>query len=230
METRSAGIRQAAVSCLLLAMMMAVFFALAGRIDIPRAWVFFAATFLYLSASTAAIYRYNPELLAMRLTIRREGSKAWDEILMRAINLTAMLVVPAVAGLDVGRYRWSQLGVLHAGLGLLLFVVSSVLIVWAMVENPFFEATVRIQADRGHYVVSTGPYGFVRHPGYLSGILWTSSIPLIIGSLYAYIPVALYSAMMILRTHLEDKTLHVELAGYADYAKRVRYRLLPGVW
>jgi protein-S-isoprenylcysteine O-methyltransferase Ste14 len=144
--------------------------------------------------------------------------------------MTAMLLVPGVAGLDVGRYRWSQLGFLHAGLGFILFVVSSVLIVWAMVENPFFEPTVRIQGDRGHRVVSTGPYGIVRHPGYISGILWTFFIPLVIGSLYTFVPVALYSALMILRTHLEDRTLQDELAGYVEYVEKVRYRLFPGVW
>ena len=79
-------------------------------------------------------------------------------------------------------------------------------------------------------MVSTGPYGIVRHPGYLSGILWMSSIPLVIGSLYAFVPVALYSALMVLRTHLEDITLHEELTGYPQYAERVRYRLLPGIW
>jgi protein-S-isoprenylcysteine O-methyltransferase Ste14 len=149
---------------------------------------------------------------------------------MRTCNLTGLLIVPAVAGLDVGRYRWSSLGIYYAVLGLIMMVVSSVLINWAMIENPYFEPTVRIQEDRGHRVVSTGPYGIVRHPGYLSGILWMSSIPLVIGSLYTFVPVALYSALMILRTHLEDRTLQDELAGYADYAGKVKYRLFPGVW
>lgn len=162
--------------------------------------------------------------------MRREGSKAWDEVLMRACNLTGLLLVLAVAGLDVGRYRWSSLGVYYALFCLVLMAASSILINWAMIENPHFEPTVRIQEDRGHRVVSPGPYGFVRHPGYLSGILWVSAVPLIVGSLYAFVPVALYSALMILRTHLEDRTLHEELAGYPEYAERVRYRLLPGIW
>ena len=132
--------------------------------------------------------------------------------------------------MDVGRYGWSSLGVQYAVLGLIMMVVSSVLINWAMIENPHFEPTVRIQEDREHRVVSTGPYGIVRHPGYISGILWMSSIPLMIGSFYTFVPVALYSALMILRTYLEDRTLQVELAGYAEYAEKVRYRLLPGVW
>lgn len=230
MDARGAALKQMTVSTVMLAVMMAVFYASAGRTDIPRSWLLFGVTFVHFVGSTLALARHDPELLAQRLTVRREGSKAWDEVLMRAGNLTGMLLVPAVAGLDVGRYRWSSLGVYHALLGLVLMAASSILLNWAMIENPHFEPTVRIQEDRGHRVVSSGPYGFVRHPGYLSGILWMSAIPLIVGSLYAFVPVALYGALMVLRTHLEDRTLHEELAGYPEYAERVRYRLLPGVW
>lgn len=230
LDARGAVMKQMTVSTVLLAVMMAVFYASAGRTDIPRSWLLFGVSFVHFVGSTLALARYDPELLVQRLTVRREGSKAWDEVLMRAGNLTGMLLVPAVAGLDVGRYRWSSLGVYYALLGLVLMVASSILLNWAMIENPHFEPTVRIQEDRGHRVVSSGPYGFVRHPGYLSGILWMSAIPLIVGSLYAFVPVALYGALMVLRTHLEDRTLHEELAGYPEYAERVRYRLLPGIW
>lgn len=230
LDVRGAVMKQMTVSTVLLAVMMAVFYASAGRTDIPRSWLLFGVSFVYFVGSALVLARYDPELLVQRLTVRREGSKSWDEVLMRAGNLTGLLLVPAVAGMDVGRYGWSSLGILYAVLGLIIMVVSSVLINWAMIENPYFEPTVRIQEDRGHRVVSSGPYGFVRHPGYLSGILWMSAIPLILGSLYAFVPVALYSALMILRTHLEDRTLHEELAGYPEYAERVRYRLLPGIW
>jgi protein-S-isoprenylcysteine O-methyltransferase Ste14 len=210
--------------------MIAVFFVSAGRFDLPRAWMFFGAVFFYMMLSIMALYRYSPELLVQRLQLRREGSKTWDEVLMRAYNLTAMLVVPAVAGLDVGRFGWSRLEAFSAALGFIVFVFSSVLINWAMIENPYFEPTVRLQEDRGHRVVTAGPYSLVRHPGYLSGILWAFSIPLMIGSLYTFAPVIFYSALMILRTYLEDRTLHDELTGYAEYADGVRYRLFPGVW
>jgi protein-S-isoprenylcysteine O-methyltransferase Ste14 len=230
LDVRSAVIKQVAVSTVLAAVMMGVFYASAGRTDLPRSWLLFAVLFVYFVGSALALARYNPELLAQRLTVRREGSKSWDEMLMRASNLTGMLLIPAVAGLDVGRYGWSSLGIQYVVLGLIVMAASSVLLNWAMIENPYFEPTVRIQEDRGHRVVSTGPYGVVRHPGYLSGILWMSSLPLIIGSLYTFVPVALYSALMMLRTYLEDRTLHEELVGYADYAEKVRYRLFPGVW
>ena len=225
-----AVVKQIVVSTVMMGVMMAVFFASAGRRDIPRAWLFFGAAFVYFVASTLALYRFNPELLIARLTLRREGSKTWDEILMRAANLMGMLLIPAVAGLDLGRYGWSSLDIIYVVPGFVLFILGAVLITWAMIVNRYFESTVRIQEDRDHEVVSTGPYRFVRHPGYLSGILWMSSVPLILGSLYTLLPVMIYSVMMILRTHLEDRTLRDELPGYAEYAERVRFRLVPWVW
>ena len=229
-DVRSAVIKQATVSTVLLAVMMAVFYASAGRTDISRSWLLFSVSFVNFVGSTLVLAKYNPELLIQRLTIRRKGSKAWDEVLVRVSNLTGLLLVPTVAGLDVGRYGWSSLGIQYAVFGLIMMAASSVLTNWAMNENPYFEPTVRIQEDRGHRVVSTGPYGIVRHPGYLSGIMWMSSIPLVLGSLYTLVPIALYSALMILRTQLEDRTLKEELTGYAEYAEKVRYKLFPGVW
>ena len=214
----------------MMGVMMTVFFTSAGRRDLPRAWLFFGATFIYFVASTLAVYKFNPELLIARLTLRREGSKTWDEVLMRVANLTGMLLLPAVAGLDVGRYGWSSLDLIYIVPGFALFILGATFLTWAMIVNRYFESTVRIQEDRDHEVVSTGPYEFVRHPGYLSGILWMSSIPLIIGSLYTLIPVMIYGAMMVLRTHLEDRTLRDELPGYSEYAERVKYRLVPWVW
>lgn len=230
MEARNAVVKQTVLSTAMLAIMMAVFYVSAGRTDIPRSWFLFCVVFIYFVASHLVLYRYNPGLLIQRLKIRRKGSKKWDEVLMRANNLTALLLVPVVAGLDVGRYLWSSLGLPYAVVGVVSLVVASVLLNWAVIENPYFEATVRIQDERGHHVVTTGPYAIIRHPGYLSGILWLASIPLILGSLYAFAPVALYTVLMSLRTYLEDRTLQEELPGYAEYVERVKYRLFPGIW
>ena len=229
-KMKRAGIKQVLLSSLLLIIQMIIFFLSVGHINVSRAWMFFGATFVYLSVSTVVLYRFNPELIVHRLRRKREGSKLWDEILMRASNLMVMLVVPAVAGLDVGRFQWSSISIHFAVVGFVLYFFSSVLINWAMIVNPHFEATVRIQKDRDHQVISTGPYKIVRHPGYLSGILWTLSIPLIIGSIFTFIPVAIYTLLMIVRTLLEDRTLSEELTGYSEYAKRVRYKLFPGIW
>jgi protein-S-isoprenylcysteine O-methyltransferase Ste14 len=230
MEARKAVVKQTMLSTAILGIMMAIFYASAGRTDIPRSWFLFGVAFIYFVVSNLALYRYNPSLLIQRLKIRREGSKTWDEVLVRVSNLTAMLLMPAVAGLDVGRFRWSSLGLPYAVVGIVFLVFASVLVNWAMIENPYFEPTVRIQNDRGHHVVTTGPYAIIRHPGYLSGILWVASIPLILGSLYAFAPFSLYTVLMSLRTYLEDKTLQEELPGYAKYSETVRYRLFPWIW
>jgi len=168
--------------------------------------------------------------LIQRLKTRRKGSKKWDEVLVRLSNLPAFILIPLISGYDVGRYEWSSLGQIYNILGYVSLLVSFVLLNWAMVVNPFFEKTVRIQEERDHSVISSGPYAYVRHPGYLAGILWVGSNPLILGSLYALVPFFLYFALMITRTYLEDRTLRDELVGYREYADRVRYRLIPGIW
>ncbi len=139
-------------------------------------------------------------------------------------------IVPFVMGLDVGRYHWSSLGLWATVLGNVIFSFGWILLMWAMLANPHFEATVRIQTDRHHRVVTAGPYAVVRHPGYVGASLWALGSPLIVGSAYGLIPAGITVGLLVLRTCLEDKTLQAELPGYAEYAKQVRYRLLPGIW
>jgi protein-S-isoprenylcysteine O-methyltransferase Ste14 len=222
--------KQTLLSSTMLAIMMFIFFSAAGTTNLPRSWYFFTVAFIYFLLSNITLYKYNPNLLIQRLKIRRKGSKKWDEILVRVSNLTALILIPIITGLDIGRYDWSNLGQSYLILGYVLLGGSSVLINWAMVVNPFFEATVRIQEEREHRVISSGPYAFVRHPGYLSGILWVGSIPLILGSFYGLFPFLLYSGFIVLRTYLEDEVLFEELSGYREYALKVRYRLFPGLW
>jgi len=224
-----AGIKQLLLASVMLVIQMVIFLISAGHVDGPRPWIFFGASFLHYSISTAVQYKLNPELLVQRLKRRRKGSKLWDEILMRATNLTVLVAVPAVAGLDIGRFQSPSLDILFALVGFVLFAISTILLNWAMAVNPHFEPTVRIQKDRDHKVITCGPYKMVRHPGYLAGILFTLSIPLIIGSVFTLIPSGIYSLLMITRTSLEDRVLHKELEGYSEYAKRVRYRLFPGI-
>ena len=102
--------------------------------------------------------------------------------------------------------------------------------VWSMAANAFFSMIVSIQKDRGHTVVTDGPYRYVRHPGYAGSILFTIATPLVLGSLWAFIPCGLAAALFVVRTALEDRTLQEELPGYKEYAQQTRYRLLPGIW
>lgn len=223
------GIKQLILASVMLLVQIMVFFAAAGHIDV-RPWILFGASFLHYSIGTALQCMLNPELVVQRLKTRREGSKLWDEILMRATNLTVLILIPLVAGLDVGRFHWSELDFHYAALGLTLLFSSTVLLNWAMIANPYFEPTVRIQKDRGHKVITSGPYRIVRHPGYLAGILYALSIPLVVGSVFTFIPVGIYALLIGVRTLLEDRTLHEELNGYSEYANVVKRRLLPGLW
>jgi len=226
---RVAAVKQLIVAYVLGSVQIAIFFVSAGHIAF-RPWIFFGASFVHYSVSTLVQYRLNPGLLVARFKIRREGSRLWDEVLVRLSNLVAMIAVPVVAGLDVGRFHWSSLDFYFVFFGLFLFAVSTFLLNWAMVVNPFFEPTVRIQKERGHKAVTTGPYRFVRHPGYLAGLLYILSVPLIIGSAYAFVPAGVYVVLFIIRTSLEDGVLLKELDGYPQYAREVRYRLIPWVW
>jgi protein-S-isoprenylcysteine O-methyltransferase Ste14 len=174
---------------------------------------------------------HNPELLNHRgQGKKKKDAKPWDRALVPVYGVPAFYVLPVVMGLDVGRYGWSHLGAWAAAVGTLLFAAGSVVLTWAMLVNTHFETVVRIQTDRGHKVVTTGPYGLVRHPGYVGAGLWALGTPLIVGSAYGLIPAALAVITLVVRTALEDRTLGAELPGYADYAARTRHRLLPGIW
>lgn len=228
-RAKMAAVKQLILSSVMLFIQVVVFFVSAGNIAV-RPIIFFSASFLHYFFSIVIQYKLNPELLSVRLRIKREGSKLWDEILMRLSNLTVLIAVPTIAGLDVGRFYWSNLDFSFVALGLILFAISTFFLNWAMAVNPYFEPTVRIQKDRGHRVITGGPYKIVRHPGYLAGILYIFSTPLIIGSVLTFIPVVVYDILIIIRTSLEDRTLHRELEEYSRYAEKVRYRLIPWIW
>jgi len=229
-ELREVIVRSIIVTCLLLTMHLMIFFVSAGRLDLYQAGFYFGAIFAYSILNLAALAKFSPELLKQRLLRKREGSKLWDEVLMRACNIMLMFALPLIAGLDVGRFRWSSLSIYYVPLGFVLFIVGGFLTTRAMIENPYFETTVRIQEERSHHVITIGLYQVVRHPGYLGGLLLGVSIPFMIGSIFAFIPAGVYVLLMIIRTWLEDRTLQKELNGYLEYTKRTRHRLFPGIW
>ena len=145
------------------------------------------------------------------------------------INIGLTLTILATAGLDY-RFGWLPGMPLWINvLGVLMFVLGYAVFVWAMASNTFFSGFVRIQKDRGHAVVSTGPYQYVRHPGYIGGTLSILGVPLLLGSFWALIPASMFVCMLILRSGLEDRTLQTELVGYIKYTQDVPYRLIPGV-
>jgi protein-S-isoprenylcysteine O-methyltransferase Ste14 len=209
--------------------MLALFlFLSAGRWDWIMGWVLVAITALWVIATGLVVIPRYPELLAERLGPRK-GGKTWDTAIMGVVGL-GTIARYIVAGLDV-RSGWTT-GMPFAlqVIGLVIAALCYALVVWATGSNAFFALTVRIQKERGHAVATGGPYRFVRHPSYVGTILFELASPIMLGSWWALIPGGLDAILFVVRTALEDKTLQAELDGYKDYATRVRYRLLPGVW
>ena len=229
-EYKLAAFKQLLITSIFLLVQISIFFVSAGNINSQRPWLYFIAALIHYSVGTAVQYKLNPQLVVQRLKAKRQGSKLWDEILMRTSNLMIIVAIPAIAGLDVGRFQLSNIDMNFVPLGVVLIVSSSIILNYAMFVNIHFEPTVRIQKERNHKVITKGPYSIIRHPGYLAGILFSISIPLFIGSLITFIPVSIYMFLMIIRTWMEDKTLQKELEGYSEYSEQVRYRLFPGIW
>jgi protein-S-isoprenylcysteine O-methyltransferase Ste14 len=206
-------------------------FLAAGRWDWWPAWVLIAITLASSIISRVIMARRAPDLIMERARFAtQEGAKSWDKKLVPLVAIVGPMVMWIVAGLDV-RWGWSK--GMWAGwlpIGVIVTIASVAFATWAMAENRFFSAVVRIQTDRGHTVCESGPYRWLRHPGYAGGILADLAIPLVLGSWWAFIPGVLTTLLIVYRTALEDRTLQQELPGYAAYAQRTRYRLWPGVW
>jgi len=203
-------------------------FLAAGRLDWMSAWVFLALGTVVFFTAGLYVVRKNPEVVNERGK-GAQGAKTWDRILT-SIYALFLFAIYVVAGLDAGRFQWSAVPIIVQGLGGFGIVVGLLLIYWAMLANPFLAQVVRIQDERGHQTVSSGPYRYVRHPMYVGILVEYGATPLLLGSWLALIPFAIAGALLVLRTSLEDKTLLAELSGYSEYAQRVRFRLVPGVW
>lgn len=205
-----------------------VLFLPAGRWDWPWGWICFGLWAVYQLAGSLVTAWRNPELVNARGR-KPAVIQPWDRVIV-ALYPCLQWSTLAVAGLDVGRWRWAVLPEVAPWAGLPLFVFGAGLSAWAVACNRNFEAYVRIQTDRGHRVCAEGPYRYVRHPAYVAMLAMHTAIPLMLTSGWAFLPAGLVVGLFILRTGLEDRMLSRELQGYAEYQKRVRYRLLPGVW
>lgn len=200
----------------------------AGRIDWWPAWGAIAVMLGWITATAIVILRSNPDLLAERLG-PRQGAKPWDTAIMSTVGLV-QLVRYIVAGLDQ-RYGWTGgFPVAVQVAALIVCALGYALFVWATAANPFFSQIVRIQVERGQTVATGGPYHYVRHPAYAGAILYELAVPVLLASWWALAISGLNAILLILRTALEDRALQAELAGYVEYARQVRYRLLPGIW
>ena len=157
------------------------------------------------------------------------GTPVWDRVFVMVVQFLFVGIL-VVGGLDAGRYTWTSLPLWFQAAGLIFMIAGIVLLAWAMGQNPHFEATVRIQADQNHRVIETGPYRIVRHPGYVAGIVLFIGTALVLNSAWALLPAILSAATLVARTWAEDRFLHENLDGYRKFARRTRYRLVPGIW
>ena len=195
-----------------------------------EAWVYAVISTAGFILSRGLAAKRHPDILQERArSMELQDAKAWDRILAPVMALGSVVIL-VVAGFDK-LYGWSSpFSLFIKILALIVILLGYALGTWALMENRFFSGVVRIQTDRGHQVVTTGPYRFIRHPGYV-GVLWTYlALPLFLDSLWAFIPAVLTLAASILRTALEDATLQKELPGYKEYAQKTKYRLFPGIW
>jgi protein-S-isoprenylcysteine O-methyltransferase Ste14 len=214
-----------------LASMGLLLFTLAGKANILGFWIYIAVAILYQVISLLIIVPRYPAYIALAEArqVRRTDVKKWDTVILWALMGFTFLMY-GLAAWDLGHLHVGELPLWFAIPGVVLYIVSSMLNQWAMVHNPHFERSVRIQHERGHRAIQTGPYRYIRHPGYLGSVLFYVAFPLIVGSALALCGGVLGILGMLVRTSLEDRTLREELAGYAEYAREVRYRLMPYVW
>ena len=206
-----------------------IMFLIAGTTNWLWGWIFNIVHFLAWLMMTVVLIRQNPELLNARGK-RHRGEKRWDQIVVSIYGIDWIVMI-VLGALDM-RYGWTApISPVWYVIGNLLILAGFALTTWAMAVNRNFEAVVRIQDDRDHNVATSGPYRYVRHPGYTGVIIaFYFGMPLALGSLPAALAALFGLAIMVLRTALEDRTLHTELPGYVDFAQQTRYRLIPGVW
>ncbi len=195
-----------------------------------EAWIYAAVNIFGFILSRMLAARHHPDLLAERARfLQHKDAQPWDKILAPLVGVGGFSV-PCIAGLDK-LFSWSPS--FSTALKLIALAVILGGFAWgsyALVENRFFSGMVRIQSERGHQVVTSGPYRFMRHAGYAGALLTYLASPIFLDAYWAFIPAAVLTALLIIRTRLEDRYLKENLPGYAEYARRVRYRLIPGVW
>lgn len=231
MDERNAGLPGKLLTQILLwfAVTAALLFVPAGTLHWPSAGAYLALWLITGTWSGLVLAKENPDILRERMRpLRQQAQKDWDRPVLVAI-LLGWVALHVVAGLDF-RYDLSFVPLWLSVLGAVAFVSATYLIHFVMLENSYASPLVKVDAERGHKVISTGPYAWVRHPMYSGAILYFIGAPLLLGSWYALVVGLILIGILALRAVWEEQTLMAELAGYADYAKRVRYRMVPGVW
>ena len=221
-------VRRFVVVAVFIILQAVILFGAAGNVNWIWAWVFLAICVLTVVINGTIALRVHPGVIAERG--RMPQTAGWDKLVSGLGGLAMYILAPLVAGLDQ-RFHWTRgLSTTWNIVGAVGLAASWGLVAWAMISNAYFSTAVRIQTERGHTVCSSGPYRFVRHPGYVGFGLQIPATALLLGSLWT-VPVGIaVVVLMVIRTSLEDRFLQANLPGYAEYAQRVRYRLIPGLW
>jgi protein-S-isoprenylcysteine O-methyltransferase Ste14 len=206
----------------------AMLFIPANTVNWPAAWIYIIIYMCFGIIVVSWLRRNNPALLKERATFLKKTAHRWDKIIVvgSTVLFVALFFIP---GFDF-RYQWSQMPNILNIIGFVGIICSFILIFLVMRENAYLSRVVEIQKERGHTVITTGPYRYVRHPMYVGVIVMFFCTSLVLGSYYGFIPALLLTIVIGIRTHFEDKMLHEELPKYKEYAKKTRYRILPGIW
>ena len=220
----SVAIRATAQALFIVLVLAGILFGIAQRLDWLNAWLLIA---IYVVFLTLALIWAPPALIEERSRVA-PNTKGWDKIIL-ILNGVLLLAFLGVAALDAGRFR-HEMPFVATAIGIVAAICSGAVILSTVTSNPYLSRVARIQDDRGQTVITTGPYRFVRHPMYSALILLMFAIALILGSSLALIPAFVIGVLYVIRAALEDRMLRNELAGYSEYAARVRYRLIPGIW
>lgn len=227
-QNEKIGIKLVLKSISILLFFLAITFIIAGRIDYWEGWIFNGLNFFFIFI-TYIVLMDRKDMIKERLKPGK-GMKKWDRIYY-AISTPMFFIMFIVSILDAGRFYWiPSIPFIVILLGIILYIIGQIIVIWAKKANKFFSSVVRIQTDRKQTVCSRGPYKFVRHPGYLGGVIFTIGTPLLLGSFWGLIPAIIILLPVLIRTYLEDKTLQKELIGYIDYTMQVKYRIIPFVW
>ena len=231
MESKSISARQWIGLIVVYLLIPLILFVCAGDFAWWQGWVYSLLIFAAGVGGRVLAERRHPGITAERQnTERMQEAKPWDKVLAPLMAVSLVFPMVIVAGLD-HRFGWTpEFPLWLVFIGIFLTAFGYAIGVWAIVENRFFSGVVRIQSDRGHRVCDTGPYQFVRHPGYGGNLLPLAGIVLALSSLWTIIPAFVALVIAVVRTSLEDRTLQEELPGYKEYAQRVRYRLIPGIY
>lgn len=208
-----------------------ILFLAAGDPSWTMGWIFSIFTCAYSLLGRLALFIKNPDLIIERAeALKKDNVEPWDRKMLPLIGIVLPTLTVILAGLN-RRFHWPPdfPAWVQAAAYVPMFL-GGLLAHWAAMENTFFSAVVRIQEDRGQTVVTTGPYRYIRHPGYAGGLIFNLFVPVALGSLWALLPVLAMFALTLRRTTLEDRTLYLKLRGYREYAGRTRWRLVPGIW